>query len=112
MQFNVQQKDGITIIAMECEMFGGPGANLLADKLREFIENGEKWFILDMEKIPWMNSSGLGLLIKNMTIVNNAGGKIKLFYVSEKIQELLRMTRLNSIFEIFNEEKEAIESFK
>ena len=111
MKFNVHMKEDVAVIAVEGEMVGGPDATQLSDKLRDLIEDGKTRVILDMERVDWMNSSGLGILIGGLTTVRNNGGDLKLLHLSKKLMELLRITKLRCVFEVYDKEDEAIASF-
>ena len=76
MEFTEKEQNGIVIITIEGEMIGGPIATVLSEKLREYMNQDKTRFIVDMSKISWMNSSGLGILMSGMTTVRNNGGKL------------------------------------
>ncbi len=111
MKFDVREKKGVVIVLLEGEMLGGPDATLLLEKFREFIGAGRNRIVVDMARVDWMNSSGLGILIGGLTTVRNSGGDLKLLHLNDKPQELLRITKLSRVFETFDDEDEAIDSF-
>ncbi len=111
MEFNVLEKDGVVILVMEGEMVGGPDATVLAEKIRDLIEEGKNRVAIDMEKVDFMNSSGLGILIGSLTAVRNSGGDLKLYHLSKKLREVLRITKLHRVFEVYEDESETIASF-
>ena len=111
MQFSVSEKDGAAIVILEGEMVGGPDATLLSEQLHKLLQADKKKIILDMAQIHYMNSSGLGILIGGLTTVRNHGGDIKLLHLAPKLKELLRITKLDCVFDVFENEEEAIGSF-
>ena len=111
MEFSVHEKDDVVILVIDGEMVGGPDATVLADKIRDLIEEGKNRIVVDMEKVNFMNSSGLGILIGSLTTVRNNGGDLRLFHLSNKLREVLRITKLHSVFEVFEDEGKAIGSF-
>ena len=111
MKFDVREKKGVVIVLLEGDMLGGPDATLLSEKFREFIGDGKNKIVVDMEKVNWMNSSGLGILIGGLTTVRNSGGDLRLLYLNDKARELLRITKLSRVFETFDDEDKAIDSF-
>lgn len=111
MKFSVQQRDEVVIITVDGEMVGGPDATLLSEKLRDLIDDQRNKIIVDMAKVNFMNSSGLGILIGGLTTVRNSGGDIKVLHLANKLRELLRITKLDRVFEIYEDEEEAIDSF-
>ncbi len=90
---------------------GGPDATLLNDKLYELIETGKTNVVADLEKVNWMNSSGLGILIGGLTTMRNNGGDLKLANITERIQSLLMITKLLTVFETLDSVEKAVESF-
>ena len=111
MHFSVSEKKGVAVVVLEGDMVGGPDATLLSDKLHELIQAEKKRIILDMALVNYMNSSGLGILIGGLTAVRNQGGDIKLLHLASKLKELLRITKLDCVFDVFENEDEAIGSF-
>lgn len=111
MKFQDRSEGDVVVITLEGEMVGGPDAALLSDKLRELLEEKKNRIVLDMTRVDWMNSSGLGILIGSLTTVRNSGGDLKLLHLSQKLQELLRITKLGCVFEVFEDEEGAIASF-
>ena len=112
MKFDFRKIDDVQIIIINGEMVGGPDATLLSEKIREYIDLGKNKIIIDMKNVHWMNSSGLGILIGGLSTVRNQGGDLKLIHLKEKPQELLRITKLDQVFQIFDREEEALASFK
>ncbi len=111
MKVTLKEKSGILIISVEGKMVGGPDATLLSEKLHELIEKGQKRFVVNMEKVDWMNSSGLGILIGGLTTVRNHGGDFGLCRLGKKTKELLEMTKLDRVFRVYDSEEEAIVHF-
>ncbi len=111
MKFTVQEKEGAVLFRLEGKMIGGPDATSLSEKLHECIEAGRKRFVVDMAKVDWMNSSGLGILIGGLSTVRSRGGSLKLLHVGKKPRELFEITKLDRIFEIYEQEEAALASF-
>jgi anti-sigma B factor antagonist len=111
MDLKIQEEDGIVIIRIIGKTLGGPDATRVSEKMHELINGGKNKLAVDMSNVERMNSSGLGILIGCLMAVRKKSGDIRLFQLQEKPKELLRMTKLNSIFEIFKDEVAAVESF-
>jgi anti-sigma B factor antagonist len=111
MKLNHYEKDGIAILEPKGKIMGGPDATLLHDQLHEFIEKGKKKVVVDMAQVEWMNSTGLGILISGLTTLRNNQGELKLANVTGKIQSLLTITKLITVFEAFDSVEEAVKSF-
>jgi anti-sigma B factor antagonist len=111
MKLSDSEKDGVAILEPKGKIMGGPDATLLHDKLHDLIEKGQKKVIIDLAKVEWMNSTGLGILISSLTTLKNSQGELKLANVTDKIQSLLTITKLVTVFEAFDSIDEAIKSF-
>jgi len=85
---------------------------LLHDKLHEFLDQGNSKVVIDLSRVDWMNSTGLGILISSYTTLKNANGEMKLANVTEKIQSLLVITKLVSVFDAHDSVDQAISSFE
>ena len=112
MRINHWERDDVVVLEMEGELLDGPAAGLLNDKIHELIDAGKTNVVVDLCQVKLMNSSGLGILIGGLTTLRNNGGDMKLANVAEKIRDLLKVTRLITIFEIFDSVEDAIESFR
>ncbi len=111
MKLSSKEVDGITIIALEGNVLGGPDASALNDQLHKFTEKRKKNIIVDLSKVQSMNSSGLSMLITALTTMKNAGGDLRLAAASKKIESLLVITKLSTVFELYPTVKKAIASF-
>ncbi|MFQ5865337.1 MAG: STAS domain-containing protein [bacterium] len=111
MKMKEKMSNGVVILELSGKIMGGPDAALLNDKLHELIEAGKTQIVADLEKVDWMNSSGLGILIGGLTTMRNSGGDLKLANVTERIQSLLMITKLLTVFETFDSIDSAVQSF-
>ncbi len=111
MKLEDYHKEGVTVLEPKGKIMGGPDATLLHEKLHECIENGVRKVVIDLSKVDWMNSTGLGILISGLTTLRNNGGELKLANVTDKIQSLLAITKLVTVFEAYDSVDEAIKSF-
>jgi len=112
MKLSDRIQDGVVVLEPKGKIMGGPDASLLNDKLHEHIEAEQKNIVIDLSKVDWMNSTGLGILISSYTTLRNNGGHLKLANVTDKIHSLLTITKLVSVFEAFDDVDSAVESFK
>lgn len=112
MKLSDRMQDGIVVLEPSGKIMGGPDASLLNDKLHELIEKDSLKVVIDLSGIEWMNSTGLGILISTYTTLRNHDGQLKLAKITDKIQSLLVITKLVSVFETFDSVEEAINSFK
>jgi anti-sigma B factor antagonist len=102
----------IAILEPKGKIMGGPDATLLHDKLHDYIDQKKKKVVIDLSKVEWMNSTGLGILISGLTTMRNNGGELKLAGITEKIESLLTITKLITVFDSYDDVDQAIESFK
>jgi anti-sigma B factor antagonist len=112
MKLSIKDSSGVTIIELEGSVLGGPDATALNDTLHKLVEKGKKNVLLDLSGVQTMNSSGLGMLLNALTTVRNAGGDLKLAAASKKIESLLVITKLSTVFELHPTVKKAITSFE
>jgi anti-sigma B factor antagonist len=107
----VRQINGISILDLEGKITIGEGDVLLRETLDSLLKLNEKKFILNMERIGYMDSSGVGELMSCFSTISNAGGHLKLLNLSTKIKDVLQITQLLSLFEYFTDEHKALDSF-
>ncbi len=112
MKLSQREINDVVILEPKGKIMGGPDATLLHDKLHELIKDGKKKVIVDLAKVDWMNSTGLGILISGLTTMRNNGGELKLANVTDKIESLLTITKLITVFENYDSLEEALNSFK
>jgi len=111
MKLSDREQDGVIVLEPRGKIMGGPDATLLHDKLYEFIQAGKTRVIIDLSRIEWMNSTGLGILIQGYTTLRNSDGQLKLARVTDKIRSLLTITKLASVFDAYETVEDAIASF-
>ena len=110
MKFKDMLEGDVVILEVSGKIMGGDETTMFHGKVHEYINNNKKNVVVDLEKVDWMNSVGLGMLISAFTTVKNAGGKLVLANIT-KIESILTITRLISVFENFESRQEAIDSF-
>ena len=111
MKLSDYEKDGIAVLEPKGKIMGGPDATMLHEKLHDLIDQDKKKVIIDLSKVEWMNSTGLGILISGLTTLKNNEGELKLANVTDKIQSLLTITKLVTVFEAYDSVEDAIKSF-
>jgi len=106
-----RETDGVVIVETSGRVTLGEGSSALRRGIRELVDGGSRKIVLDMAEVDYMDSSGLGELFASHTTVRSVGGQLKLLNVSPRVRELLAMMRIDSLFEIFDDEALAVESF-
>jgi anti-sigma B factor antagonist len=89
----------------------GEGTMAVRNTVRDVLKNGGKKIILNLADVNYIDSSGIGELVSSYTTVTNQGGKLKLLSLTKKIQELLAITKLLTVFSVYDNEQQAIASF-
>jgi anti-sigma B factor antagonist len=106
-----RRRDGVAILDMSGKLMGGPDAEAFNEVLRTLMHEGVLNFIVNMEKVKWVNSTGLGILISGYTTVKRAGGELKLLKVTERIENIFIVSKLSTVFHAYEDEDEALRSF-
>lgn len=107
-----RQENQITVLQLKGNIIGGQDETIFYDKLRDLIQQNRKKVILDLSKVEWINSRGLGILISGLTTMRKNDGELKLAAVAEKVKSLLTLTRLITAFEDYDTVEEAVGSFE
>jgi anti-sigma B factor antagonist len=111
MNYSVSEQDDIIIISLTGKIMGGPEATEINEKFNQLIDEKKLKVVIDLNEVEWMNSSGLGILIGAVSLYKNNDGQLRIIHVSDRIQNLLKITKLAGIFETSNSLEEAISSF-
>ena len=111
MKIAVRQQEGVTIIEPKGKITIGVGDVALRDAVHEALEAGGRNILLNLADVTTIDSSGIGELVSGYTTVTNRGGKLKLLGLPPKVQDILQITQLVTVFEVFEDEAEAIASF-
>lgn len=112
MSFNVSERYNCVVIELKGNVMGGPDAVSLNEQLHKLIEKGRTNVVVNLSKVKFMNSSGLGMLIGALTTMRKAGGDLRIANATDKIESLLIITKLITVFKHFKTLDEAIESFE
>ncbi len=107
-----RQDNEVTVLEFKGNIMGGQDGTIFYDKLQDLIKQNRKKVVLDLSKVDWINSRGLGILISGLTTMRNNDGKLKLAAVAEKVKSLLTLTRLITAFEDYDTVEEAVGSFE
>jgi len=111
MQTSSRQLDGVTILDISGRITLGEGNVVLREIVRDLVDKGNKRILLNLGEVQYIDSSGVGELVKTHTTVRNQGGELKLVNLSKRVHDLLQMTRLSAVFDIEKDEASAIKSF-
>ncbi|GJM44342.1 MAG: anti-sigma-B factor antagonist [Gemmatimonadota bacterium] len=108
MKIKVQEIGGVPVLEVSGEMYGGPENVKLVELLDEQIAAKKKEVVIDMKKVKWIASTGLGILVKGRTNFADAGGTVRLCGLNERVLTLLQITKMNSLFQVHDTREEAL----
>jgi len=107
-----EQKQGdVLVVSLSGKVIGGPELMNLKTVFENAVNQDVRKVLLDLGKVSWMDSSGLGVIVSGHTTLSRAGGALKVLNVTKKIRELFIITKLITIFETFDDEQAALASF-
>src|SRR6187431_3715015 len=101
----------VTVLDLKGKMTLGEGDELLKDKINSLLASGKKKLLLNLEGVPYIDSAGLGEVVRTYTTVSRQGGSLKLLNLTKRIQDLLAITKLLTVFETYESEPDAVKSF-
>ena len=111
MKATLRQVDGILVVDMSGRITLGEGCTQLRELVREQLGKGTKHLLLNLADITYIDSSGIGELVSGFTTVSNQGGKLKLLNLTKKVHDLLQITKLYTVFDVYDDEAKAVTSF-
>lgn len=111
MQIDKRVRDGVTILDVEGKVTIGKGDVALREAVQEVLNAGATKILVGLGKVTTIDSSGVGELVSALTTVTNRGGKLKLVNLPPKVNDILQITHLITVFEVFENENDAIASF-
>ena len=111
MQIDKRVRDGVTILDVEGKVTIGKGDVALREAVQEVLNGGATKILVGLGKVTTIDSSGVGELVSALTTVTNRGGKLKLVNLPPKVNDILQITHLITVFEVFENENDAIASF-
>lgn len=109
MKHTIKTERGTLLLHLEGDLIGEQSGIEIIDMVNNYINDGILKLAVDLSKVRYMNSSGIGVLITLLTKLRNAGGEMAIINPSEQIKKLLIITKLNTIFKVYASESEAIE---
>lgn len=112
MKVDVRQREGVTILEPRGKITIGVGDVVLREAVLEALSAGSLWILINMQAVTTIDSSGIGELVSAYTTVANRGGKLKLLNLPRKVQDILQITQLITVFDVYDDEDEAIASFQ
>ena len=112
MQIEERVVGDVTILDLKGKITLGEGDEALKDKINSLTLQNRKQILLNLEGVPYIDSAGLGEVVRTYTTVSRQGGQLKLVNLTKRIEDLLSITKLLTVFETFESESEALQSFR
>jgi anti-sigma B factor antagonist len=111
MQIEERTSGDVVLLDLKGKITLGEGDELLKDKVNSLVNQGHKKIVLNLADVPYIDSAGLGEVVRTYTTVSRQGGALKLLNLTKRITDLLSITKLLTVFETFDSEGEAVRSF-
>ena len=111
MQIDQRSVGDVVVLDLKGKITLGEGDELLKDKVNSLVNQGHKKIVLNLADVPYIDSAGLGEIVRTYTTVSRQGGALKLLNLTKRITDLLSITKLLTVFETFDSEGEAVRSF-
>ena len=112
LNINERQAGDVTVLDMSGKITIGEGSVSLRNAIRKLIEEGKKKILLNLSQVSYVDSSGIGEFVASFTAIGREGGQLKLLNLTQKIQDLLAITKLLTVFDTYDDESRALNSFK
>jgi anti-sigma B factor antagonist len=106
-----REVDGVSVVALDGRIVLGEESNALREKVKSLIAEGKKKVVLNMANITFIDSAGLGTLVASHHSAKSQGAALKLAHLGSKFQEVLQITKLLTVFDVYSTEAEAVASF-
>ncbi len=111
MKLTTRQVGDVTVVDAVGRITLGEGASTFRDTIRDLASNGHKKMLLNLAEVSYIDSSGIGEMVSGFTTVTNQGGQVKLLNLTKRVKDLLQITKLYTVFEVFDDEAAAVRSF-
>ena len=111
MQITERALADVMILDLKGKITLGEGDELLKDKVNSLVNQGQRKIVLNLADVPYLDSAGLGEVVRAYTTVSRQGGSLKLLNLTKRITDLLSITKLLTVFDTFDSEDEAVRSF-
>jgi anti-sigma B factor antagonist len=108
----LREEGTVTIIDLSGRISLGEGSALLRKTIRDLLEGGQTKILLNLGDVNYIDSSGIGELVSGFTAVRNRSGELKLLNLTKKVHDLLQITKLFTVFDVYNDEHTAVRSYQ
>jgi len=112
LEIKERQAGDVTVLDMDGKVTIGEGSVALRTAIRRLLEEGKKKILLNLAGVGYIDSSGIGELVSSYTAIGAKGGQLKLLKLTQKLQDLLAITKLLTVFDVYDSEADALNSYK
>ena len=110
-KLTTRQVGDVTVIDANGRITLGEGSSTFRDTIKDLTARGNKKLLLNLGEVSYIDSSGIGEMVSGFTSVTNQGGELKLLHLNKRVKDLLQITKLYTVFEVFEDEAAAVRSF-
>ena len=110
-KLTTRQVGDVTVVDASGKITLGEGSSTFRDIIRDMMARGNKKLLINLAEVNYIDSSGIGEMVSGFTSVTNQGGQLKLLNLTKRVQDLLQITKLYTVFEVFDDEAAAVRSF-
>jgi anti-sigma B factor antagonist len=111
MEIEERSLESVVVLDLKGKLTIGEGDELLKERINNLMQQGHRNLLLNLENVPYVDSAGLGEIVRTYTTVSRQGGKLKLVNLTKRITDLLAITKLLTVFDTFESEADAVSSF-
>jgi anti-sigma B factor antagonist len=111
MQIDERTIGDVVVLDIKGRVQLGDGDEMLKDKVNSLLNQGRKKIVLNLAEVPYIDSAGLGEIVRTFTTVSRQGGSLKLLNLTKRITDLLAITKLLTVFDTYDSEQDAVQSF-
>jgi anti-sigma B factor antagonist len=111
MQIDERTMGDVVVLDLKGRVMLGEGDEVLKDKVNSLLNQGKKKIVLNLAEVPYIDSAGLGEVVRTFTTVSRQGGQLKLLNLTKRITDLLAITKLLTVFDTYDSENDAVQSF-
>ena len=112
MKFSSRQEGDVAVFDLKGGLEGGPDTYAIKDVVTEMLENNHRKFLLNLDNVDFINSTGIGIIAGVFSSISNSGGQMKICNANEKVCRVMMITKLLEVFESYGREEEALQAFQ
>jgi len=112
MKFSSRREGNVVVFDLKGGLEGGQDSYQIKDQVREMLEAGDRKFLINLHKVDFVNSTGIGIIASVFSTISNSGGTMKLCNANDKVERVMMITKLLEVFDSYAEEADALKAFQ